>query len=182
MRYVLSGAVSVLLLFAAEVSLLSGATIKRKDGQIVEGVIKNVVVQKGKVKVESSTAGAKTYTVNYVVTNGDRISAIDEQGIHSSSTMLLRAIEEGQPPTDVEVLKPGETGFSNPRKGGKLTVFAIDGAPKVPINEPLLGSIRRKPGTSDEQLVIVPELDIATTDGTVTVRVSNIIAFEQKKE
>jgi hypothetical protein len=182
MKYALRTAVStVLFLLVPCVGLLCGATVKKKDGQVVKGEIKDLVVQKGNVEVTNNDNGTKSYRVGYVLTNGERISAIDEKGVHASWIMQIGATEEGQPPTDLEVLKPGEkTGIANPRKGGKLLVLSFDFAPGVPINEPLVGALRRKPGTDKEEYIIVPELAVATKDGTVTVPVSDIPRFEKR--
>jgi hypothetical protein len=170
---------------AVDISGVSGTTVKKKDGQVVEGKITGLLVQKGKVKIETDKDGAKSYSATYVLTNGERIEAIDEKGVHSSWIMSLTATEEGQPPTDLEVVKPGEkTGPFFPRKGGKLFVTAFDFRPRVPINESLLGSIRRRSTVSGEQEAysIVPEFEIVTKDGPVTIAVKDVIDFEEKKD
>jgi hypothetical protein len=153
------------------------STVEKKDGQIISGTIQGIVVQKGKINEALGEDGSKRFDTRYVLSNGDRITAIDKQGVHTSWIISLGAYQEGEPPNDLEVLKPGKTGFMNPRKGGKLTILALDYGPRVPIKEALLGTVRKKPGTEDE-VILVPALEIMTANGLVTLPVSEVVAFQ----
>lgn len=152
-------------------------TIRKKDGLLVEGTIQHPVVQKGKVNEETGKEGTKFYRVTYFLTNGDQITSVDEKGVHSKWVIMFTATEEGQPPNDDEVLKPGKTGIMNPRKGGKLSVLSFDFGPKIPLNERLIGTLRKKPGAEHDEVIVVPELEILTATGVVRLPIGEIAAF-----
>ena len=168
----------VLIILCTEVGLLA-ATIKTKDGRILHGKIRGMIVQKGEVKSEKSDEGT-LYTVHYDMSNGEDIEAIDEEGVHHSHLWLVTASAIGGLPDDLEVFKPGEkTGLGADRvsaKGLKYTVLAIDFKPRVPSKEKLLGEVRTENGKD----VIVRALHVTTKEGVIEIPVTDIVAFKSE--
>ncbi len=167
---------AVLVILFMEVGLLA-ATIKTKDGKIIQGQIRGMIVQKDEIKLEKSAEGT-IHTVGYLMSNGEDIDAIDEEGVHRSHIWLITVSAVGGLPTDIEVFKPGaKTGLMANRvsaKGLKYDVFAFDFSPRVPSKEKLLGEFRSDKGKD----VAIPALHVTTNEGAVVIRVADIVAFK----
>jgi hypothetical protein len=166
----------VLISLCLEVGLLA-ATIKTKDGKIISGQIRGMIVQKGEVELNQSAEGT-IHNVSYDMSNGEDIQAIDEEGVHRSHLWLVSVSATGGLPTDLEVFKPGEkTGLGANRvsaKGLKYNVFSFDLSPRVPSKLKLLGEFRTENGKD----VIIPALHVTTTEGVVDIPVADIVAFK----
>jgi hypothetical protein len=96
MNYALRCAISAVLALLLCADRLTGARVKKKDGQVVKGEVKDLLVQKGEVEILDKEDGTKSYTIRCILTNGDRITAIDEKGIRSKWITSVGATEEGQ--------------------------------------------------------------------------------------
>jgi predicted porin len=167
------------------------ATIKKKDGQIVEGKIVGLVVQKDEAKEASSEKhpGQKSYTVSYDLTNGSDITAIDEEGVHQEGRLVafLVASQEGSPPDDADAVKTGVElpagAFSLGQLKGDGTVIRAGGQSRdkrrVKSNR-LVGQYRVDPATKKGTLE--PSLEVATAGGTVKIPVEEIVGFKPKPE
>ncbi len=80
--------------------------IKKKNGQIVEGVLKGFIVKKGAVDTKKEGAVTK-FSVGYDIVKGDDIELIDEEGIHLREHNLfvnLSVSTENLAPDDLAVL------------------------------------------------------------------------------
>ena len=156
---------------------LFAATIKTKDGKIINGQIRGMIVQKGEVKLEKSNEG-NIYIVSYDMSNGEDIEAIDEEGVRRSHIWLVTVSAVGGLPDDLEVFKPGDkTGIGANRvsaKGLKYDVFAFDTSPRVPSKEKLLGEFRQENGKD----VVLPALHVTTKEGVVDIPISDIVTFK----
>lgn len=166
----------VLIILCLEGGLFA-ATIKTKDGKIISGQIRGMIVQKGEVKTDKSAEGT-IYSVEYDMSNGEDIEAIDEEGVHRSHLWSVGVNATGGLPTNLEVFKPGEkTGLGANRvsaKGLKYNVFALDYSPRVPSKAKLLGEFRTENGKD----VIIPALHVTTKEGVVDIPVADIVAFK----
>ncbi|MDQ5846002.1 MAG: hypothetical protein M3539_11990 [Acidobacteriota bacterium] len=155
---------------------LLAATIKTKDGKIVNGEIRGMIVQKDEIESEKSAEGTINL-VHYDMSNGEDIDAIDEQGVHHSHLWLVTVSANGDLPDDLEVFKPGEkAGLGADRissKGVKYTVLVLDFRPRVPSKLRLLGEFRSENGKD----VVIPALHVTTKEGVVDIPVSDIVAF-----
>ena len=166
---------AVLVILFMEVGLLAG-TIKTKDGKIVSGQIRGMIVQKGEIKLEQSAEGT-VHIVSYDMSNGENIDAIDEKGVHRSHLWSFTVSAVGGLPDDIEVFKPGKTGLGADRlsaRGLKYYVFLIDFSPRVPSTEKLLGEFRPDNGKD----VIIPTLHVTTKEGVVEIPVADIVVFK----
>ena len=93
----------VFLVYVLVGNPLSAATVKKKDGQVVEGKISGVIIQKG--KIEKSEKG---FSVNYYPINGENIEVIDEKGVQlvqGTASVAIKLRDKEMLPTDVEVLE-----------------------------------------------------------------------------
>ena len=167
------------------------ATIKKKDGQIVEGKITGLVVQKDEVKEAPSEKdpAQKSYTVSYDLTNGSDITAIDEEGVHQEGRLVafLVATQGGSPPDDAEVVKTGVElpagALSLGHLKGDGTVIRAGGQSRdkrrVKSGQ-LIGQYRVDPASKKGALD--PTLEVATAGGAVRIPVEEIVSFKPKPE
>lgn len=165
-----------LIMLSLEVGLLA-ATIKTKDGKIISGQIRGMIVQKGEVELKQSAEGT-SHIVSYDMSNGEDIEAIDEEGVHRSHVWSVTVSATGGLPTDLEVFKPGvKAGLGADRvssKGLKYYVFVFDVRPRVPSTAKLLGEFRNDNGKD----VVIPALHVTTKEGVVEIPVADIVAFK----
>ncbi len=178
LRLNLRAIAAVMVVLTMNVWLLA-ATIKCKDGRIVKGQIRGMIVQKGEVELKTLDEGTQ-HIAHYHMSNGEDIEAIDEEGVQRSHVWLVQASAIGGLPDDLEVFKPGEsTGALVERKsakGLKYTVIVIDFKPRVASKEKLLGEVRTEHGKD----VIVPALHVTTKEGVVEIPVTDIVAFKSE--
>ncbi len=169
---------SVLVLVSLAGTALS-ATIKTKDGKIITGQIRGMIVQKGEAKLEKSDEGI-IHIVNYHMSNGEDIVSIDDEGVHRSHIWLITVSATGGLPDDLEVFKPGEkTGLGANRvsaTGLKYNVFVFDTSPRIPSKLKLLGEFRNESGKD----VVIPALCVTTKDGVVEIPILDIVAFKSE--
>lgn len=172
-----------------------GATDKTLGGtRLVEGLIKGLIVQKGDVTESQSKDNPtkKTYTVSYELTNGDEISAIDEQGVHQDSDkiLFLNVSQEDTPPDDKEVLETGmnisEQAFApllmarTPAGGLVVRITGKSKAKQRTTADVVLGEYRLDPETKKGRLITA--LEVNTDGGVVTIPVQNILKFKEKEK
>src|SRR5207244_3368901 len=105
---------------------LFAATIKKKNGEVVEGTISGLIVQKGEVKKSTEDSEVK-FTATYYITNGSEIEAINEKGLTRVSDKDAFAVvtEKGAPPDDNVALRgivniPSMALFGSTETGGEI--------------------------------------------------------------
>jgi hypothetical protein len=166
-------ATTVMLLLLAPNGL--AATVKLKDGRVVEGEIQGRVVQR---EIKASVRNGATYEI----TNGRDVVAIDEQGVHFapvSELLMGTTTEQRRPLDDIEVIQllldPPAGLF--PRTKGGANVLRFGPARRkegdVTSTTPLLGTIRGDPGKRS----LLPALEMVTREGPVTIQITEIMPF-----
>ncbi|HLG15347.1 MAG TPA: hypothetical protein VJH03_12710 [Blastocatellia bacterium] len=154
---------AVVLLIALPVTALA-ASVKKKNGEVVEGKIQARIVQRQ----------AKEGSVSYVIRKGSDITAIDEQGVHfkkGSKVDDLTIFMEGKSATEIEALG-GKGGF----------VLHITGETKEAATDsnPLLGEYRGDASRKEIKGVIFSVINIQTKTGIVTIPVEEIVEFAKQ--
>jgi len=97
----------IVLVWVFMQSLLFAATVKKKNGQVINGEIKGKIILKGMVQSRKESLSTK-YVVNYSLIGGEYIDAIDEDGIHGvrdGKYLLLIVNQENTPANDVKVFE-----------------------------------------------------------------------------
>jgi hypothetical protein len=153
------------------------ATVKKSNGEVVEGQVLGLVVQKGPVK-DSRVPGDARYTVTYYTTNGSDVSVIDEKGLQyvPGAVIGVWVVTQSTPPDDLEALETavGPAMFLRRLpKGGGLMASGRRGK-EGPLTERLLGTFRM----GDKRGSVLPYLEIQTAKGVVKVQASEIAAFK----
>jgi len=173
--------VCTVLICAFPCSLVFAAKIKKRDGQVVVGTIKGLIVTKGN--------DATTNSVTYSVVKGGDIESIDENGVHlragSKSLYLLTRQKElanyGEVETEiVGVLISFFNGTAEDSPmvarigvGGGVAGKYVD-AKELTAKDFVLGTHKSEQGKD----AIVPSLEIVTANGSVTIPVSEFVAFK----
>lgn len=178
----------MLCLFVA--TPLLAATIKKKDGQVLEGEIKGLLV----VKSNLTVPGDETTPIYYLM-NGKDISVIDEEGVHlreGSPGGSATVTASGVRPTDEEVLATvtptdkevrGLTFLSLPN-GGEVLLLAypesIDGKPTQARTHTgnLLGTVLFE-GDIRKNL---PFIQVTTRSGLVLLATEDVVEFKQEAD
>jgi hypothetical protein len=143
---------------------LFAATIKKKNGEVLEGKILGMIVQK---------SGQKS-SVTYTIRKGSDVVAIDERGVtfkKGSKVELLLVHMEGKSVEEIENL--GGAGGVVIRISGN-TDNTLDSSPVL---GEYTGSLERK----EVKGVIVGSIRIQTKSGTVTIPIEEIVEFGEKK-
>ena len=162
------------------------ATVKKRDGSVVEGTISGLIVQKGQVEEGAGDGGKKTFTASYKLINGGDIAAIDEDGVHrKGNTFAFATVTEKAAPLDdfvaletVANLARGQwmaytaTGGQVVALGG--TTAGSGGADPTPV----LGEYRKAGPGGKAQLL--RSLEITTPQGTVSVSIADVVPFRPK--
>ena len=176
----------IIIILASASSVLAQsqiATIKKKNGKVIEGTISGLIIQKG--KVEKSTENSKIeFTVSYYLTNGNEIESINEEGVTRVSDKVVSAVvtEKGVPPNDNVALKgivdmPSEAMFGSTKTGGTIILIAGRSKELRGTNaETLLGEFRSVTGGGK----LIPAIKIMTANGTITIPIKEIVAFKKK--
>jgi len=197
--------VTALLIMGME-GMLSASIVKKRNGQIVEGEIGGVIIQKG--DVSKSDDG---FTVKYFPINGKEIVAIDEIGIHlapgSASVVFIVDDKESLPP-DIDVLKAalrrsmGPRGMEDPLgidivrdellevipiRGGNVSMGSFWVSEKNYFWITKEGENRSANkdailGTvqiNNKEISLIPSLNISTAQGDVAVNVDDIVEYRQ---
>jgi hypothetical protein len=167
--------------------LLFAATIKKKNGQVVEGEIQGMIVQKGEVKESpgEKDPSIRQYTVTYYVVNGSDIASIDESGVRKLSPTLAAIIvsQPGSAPRDADavmsgVTMPGGAMFGATPAGGQ--VIRVGGTTREAgraSKERIVGEFRMDPGHKNPR--IIPALEVSTARGKISIPVAELIAFKR---
>lgn len=173
-----------------------GATIKRKDGKVVEGKTEGFIVLKGKVskEVKKDKPGVVNHSAPYWLLNGDQIVRIDECGVERKSDDVVAfglAMREGADPDDLVVLaklfderNTDHVGLV-PTSDASTWLFASwSGKSKQgkTLSDSLLGEYRRDPnsrlsGASHNRGTLLSSIRVTTANGTVSVEVAEIVSF-----
>lgn len=175
---------SILLLIS---NLAFAAKVKLKDGSVIDGTVKGLIIQKGDVeKSQSEDDPTKpVYSALYRLTNGKEITLIDEQGVHKKGKMIvfIRVIQKDAPPDDLEVVETGisagEGGVSmfHTKAGGTgARVSGLSSRSDHVNTEELLGSLLIDPVTKKYQ--IIPAIEILTNKETIKVPIKDIVEFK----
>jgi len=175
----------VLIILCMEVGLRA-ATIKKKNGEVVEGKINGLVVQKSEVKKVTEN-GTTKYTVNYDLTNGADIKSIGEEGVvRKGNGFLFLTASQETPIDDVDALEAGLE--ATPQKGllfgwgamkGGGGVSRVGGRMEMARDSsayPVIGEFRTEGGRPQ----LLPFLVVKTAKGEVQVPVAEIIDFHRK--
>ena len=94
-----------LLGHASVANAQQSTTIKKKNAQIVDGVIDGVILLKGPLQEQKNDDGGKLFTVRYSLVNGKDTTLIDEEGIHFSTKEHGHVtVGHKSPPNDEEVI------------------------------------------------------------------------------
>jgi hypothetical protein len=176
-----------------EIKQARATTVKKKDGQTLEGEIKGVIVQKGSLdKYEG--ASTKAY-FSYNVIQGRDITLIDEHGIHlaEGSKFLYVLVDGATPPNnqeDIEALylanhekeiislsSGGSTNivFTLPDSKRKMVPTYLP-ATELGASDKLVGELRLEKKWKGK---IIPAIEIVTKDGMATIPVTEIIDFKK---
>ena len=193
---------TILLCALASVPVFA-TKIKKRDGQIVEGVIKGVIVQRETSKTNEG------YFAKYYPLNGKDIDAVDEDGLHltkGSPSIVYEVGPEKKLPADVEILQMAMTDINgdypigvrvNPDTGvtvihvgggefdvksffansiNDYTVFKIKRGPDRAISPgQLLSTVRMEKG---KMTGINPVLEVNTSQGAVVIPLNQIVDFK----
>ena len=171
-----------------------GAGAEVAGAKLVEGKILGLIVQKGELKesVSEKDPSKKSYTVSYYLTNGDKIAAIDEAGVHKETdeVLFINVAQDGTPPEDDDAVQTGMGQADAPGMpvmmaftAGGGTAIRMSGRSKSKRStdaNALLGEYRLDPGTNKGK--IYPEVKVETEGGPVTVPVGSFIKFRKQPE
>lgn len=182
------------------------ANVKRKDGQMVKGKLKGLLVLKGEVK---QTEGKARYNVVYEVVNAQDIDLINEEGVREpegSLSLMVFADGEKIPPDDIEVLEaigkkesfgtirlerlPDTASMSLKQTLQKLAMPSVESLSLKDGGMKVFSGRNRKATVSTLKILgefrisqgkgsIVPAMEVITENGVVTIPIQEIIAFKK---
>lgn len=165
------------------------ATIKKKNGDVVEGKIEGLIALKepAQEEVDKDKASVKKYSIWYWLVNGEQILRIDEAGVERQTDDVEGvgfATREGANPNDLVVLdKMFETRnpipFLVPTSDPSTWVVAagrVRSKQGQTLAGSLLGEYRREPRAA--QGMLIPVIRVSTPNGTVGLTVGEIISFK----
>ncbi|MGQ0763048.1 MAG: hypothetical protein ACT4OT_13685 [Acidobacteriota bacterium] len=139
---------------------LLAATLKKKNGEVIEGTIQGLIVQRD----------ARESSVKYVIRKGSDVVAIDERGVvvkKGAKMDILSIYIEGKSADEIERLG-GAGGLVLRMSGeGKDTVDPL----------PLLGEYTGNLNNREIKGAVVNSIRIKTKDRILTVLVSDLIEF-----
>jgi hypothetical protein len=161
------------------------AKVIKKNGQTVEGKLKDLIVQKSSVKESREGAKAK-YTASYYLTNGGDITSIDENGGHKMGGLfaILSVSQKGELLNDTDVIQtamnmPQGSIFGYTKAGGQVVrLGGLSSSEQNVETSALLGTFRVDPQTGKG--MIVPYIELLNEKGTVKLLVKDIIGFSLK--
>ena len=159
--------------------------VRKKDGQVVEGTIQGVIVQRS---VETTSEDAKiVYRNIYHIWTGKNISLIGEKGVevNQGSPMLVAfATSRDKPIKDPEIVKGVLALLSESKKGIALSAVKVPSGAEVviagsvvgknsPVAAKLIGSVR-----GSGETMLRPDLTMLTETGPITVPLTEVIDFK----
>ena len=178
---------SVVLLFVLASEPVLAAKIKKKDGQVIEGKINGLVVQKGM----NTTANA----VSYSLIKGGYIESIDESGLslRAGSKFLYALTRQKEIPIysgeEAEIIGfvSGIFGgmdensgiYGNIGVGGGVAAKYLD-RKEVNARDILVGTWHAQDRA--EKVHIIPSLEVVTASGTTTIPVNEIVGLKNRAE
>ncbi len=174
------------------------ATIKKKDGQIVEGTIisRMIVLKRLEQSPSKDNPANMVYSVTYWLLPGKDIQVIDEDGVHMTkdrdpavAVILLVASQTGTPPDEGVVLVEGlafrggekvnfQKQWEKPDMFLARRVAPLNLNPDHVFTDPLAGPVNGTPTT----YWIDPGIRVKTKQGEINIPVSEIVDFKQKTE
>lgn len=172
--------VCAVLICSMPSSSVLAAKIKKKDGKVMDGTVRGLVIQKGKHATEN--------TVTYSVIKGDYIEFIDERGVTlrpgSSFLYVVTRQKEIADYGEIEAEIVGvligffdgmreDSGFVARVGVGGGVVGSYVEAKELNGNDVLLGTH----GVEQKKHKIIPSLEIMTT-GSISIPVADIVAFK----
>ncbi|MCI0489996.1 MAG: hypothetical protein L0229_25675 [Blastocatellia bacterium] len=143
---------------------LFATTIKKKNGEVLDGKIQGMIVQRE----------GKESSVSYTIRKGSDITAIDERGVSfkkGSKVEMLSVFMEGKSAEEIERL--GGTGGLVLRISGKSN-NTLD-------SDPLLGEYKGNLDNKEIKGVILGSIRIQTKNGIVMIPIEEIVEFGEKK-
>jgi hypothetical protein len=144
-------------------TLLLAATVKKKNGDVVEGTIQGLIVQRE----------GKQDSVTYVIRKGSDITAIDARGVilkKGSKMDRLTIYMEGKSAEEIEKLG-----------GSGGMVMRVSGEGKALIDPaPLLGEYTGSISANQIKGAITPSIRVKTKEGIVTIPVAEIVEFAEE--
>jgi hypothetical protein len=174
--------------------LLPAATIKKKDGQVVEGSVSGLIVQAKKPEKRPNEKGpVRHIDRDYYLTRGENITAIDENGVQQNGDREVVSVMcgyRGSPsqcamPKAIEadiLTKTRDWELGSARMTAGLGVLRMNdsSARSGPADlTPLLGELRVDPKTQKGR--VIPAVEVTTPAGVVVIPLSDIAAFELKR-
>jgi len=169
----------ILLTFAYQ---LSGATIKKKTGEIITGDIKGLIGL-GYVVDPIKKGNKVTYGGAYFLIHGDDIQSITEEGVlFNPEKGLNRAIVMAKTqPKAVEALE-ATRGFTDFIRIGGTKGWGgniVEGVTKPnPIPAPILGELR----VEDGKALLIPAIEVITEKETIVIPIEEIVEIKKKVE
>ena len=151
------------LLLVLQASLFA-TTIKKKNGEVLDGKIQGMIVQRE----------GKESSVSYTIRQGADITAIDERGVSfkkGSKVEMLSVFMQGKSAEEIERL--GGAGGLVLRMSGKSN--------NILDSDPLLGEYKGNLDSKEIKGAIVGSIRIQTKSGIVTIPVEEIVEFGEKK-
>ena len=175
-------------------SFAEGATIKKRNGDVIEGTVQGFVALKGKkplVENGKGTNDATKYSTTYWIVKGEEIVRIDEAGVQRKSDgveAFAMGTRDGSLPEDLVVL---DAAFDNnapmpmlfpTRDASTWAVIARNGKSKQgnTLSDSLIGEYKR--GKDSKQGEIIPALQVSTASGIVKISIADIVAFRDVSE
>jgi hypothetical protein len=143
---------------------LSATTVKKKNGEVLDGKILGMIVQRE----------GKESSVSYTIRQGADITAIDERGVtfkKGSKVEMLSVFMQGKSADEIERL--GGVGALVLRMSGKSN--------NVLDSNPLIGEYKGSLDKKEIKGAITGLIRIETKSGIVNLPVEEIVAFGEKK-
>jgi hypothetical protein len=155
----------VVSIFMVLQTSLFAATIKKKNGDVLEGKLEGMIVQRE----------GKESSVTYSIRKGSDVVAIDEQGVtfkKGSKVDMLMLYMEGKSAEEIESLGG---------KGGQFVRMSGNSDKEVKVSVPLLGEYKGNLNDNEIKGAVIGSIRIKTKTGIITIPVDEIVEFVEKK-
>jgi hypothetical protein len=170
----------ILVLFFALVSPIPGATIKKKNGEIITGVIRGLIGL-GYVTEPIKKGNKVTYGGAYFLIHGEDIQSITEEGVlfNPEKGMNRVLVMAETQPTAVEALEAATGSINYVRIGGTKGWGGnmIEGVTEPnPIPAPILGELR----VEESNALLIPAIEVVTEKETIVIPIEEIVEIKKK--